>query len=680
MARAELERRDPIPQERQREAIPPGVRRLGEHINNVINPSEDLRRGQREAIFAISKHLLSDERKGFIHHPTGYGKTRVMTEVSLGFGGRQVFITPGIHLINQTKEALIARNPEADIGLVGGGNKDFGHEITIITPNSLRSLLRRWVRHGNQEAAHLLASFMGADLVFIDEVHHFLTPKRQELLWLFKDAVQIGATATDKYTQEKSVENKFGPKIHEVSIEVAIEEGVLTQVRGFTVKTGETLDMVGSLPRAHGKDFNTVQLERQLNLEARDRLALDAYKKLLWAEGGRPRPAIAFCISRRHAWDFARRAREAGIGAEFITGEMKVVERQALWERFERGEFQVLAAVDLLNESLDKPWIEVGINLRPTMSHVLARQRLGRLLRPSPQTGKQFAYVIELVDDKTQLRTKRPVTVFDLFGVRRFRNGEVLTKSNNNQRSRSNTHSDQEVDLLLDGIPIEAELQELPVFGGILDRLSMVRTGELEESEVEKLKNEMRALLTSREYSEEELMRLAVNEFPFLRFWLGEQEISGYSLVSNFFGKKNYHGIPLRKDLSDFLAFVFGDKSYTGTEILCSFIDPEFEELLYRNARGELDEPSRIQLGHVLRDIFEKTRRQLEQQGFSLNWDTLSMYWAVGIRVEHEKFNGIISTLMRRFEGKKSKEYYPTRMALERILQFAYPEKFPDRQ
>lgn len=596
--------------------------------------SSNLRTGQIEAVRETFYHLNNGVRSGYIHHPTGYGKTRVMSEIGKLIGGTQTIFTPSIELAFQTENARREDEPDADIGIIGGGKKEFGHRITVITPNSFMSLCK--MAEYDSEALERLQALLASGVVFVDEVHRFLTSRRLEMFSRFQNAIRIGATATDKYSEQKKAEGKFGIKFHEVSFERGMEEGVLVRARGFLVKSGLSLAGIKSQNTSLGSDFVRSDLSKRINIEYRDNLAFDALEKAFGADNNRP--VISFCVDRLHARDHVRRARARGLRAEFITGEMKVSERNEIWERQKRGEIQVVATVDTANEGIDKPWVEVGMMLRPTRSEVLARQRFGRLLRPSPATGKHCAYVFEILDDGAQDIRNRPITVFDLFDTRRIRSGDYLVKPS--LRNGENKKAIAEGRDKLDGVEISAEVQELPIFGGILGKAGLLGKELLGEEDRGLVIDEIRKAIELRGITGQ-IAKMSINEYNglILPFGSNQEPISFRRLVHAL------NGDPSKtvESYTKALALIFGNEikglpdSFKEKKTDRPMIALDFKQILDRRRLRLASAEDMRKIGNVLLGAFQETG--LDRQ--------VSVIALGGLRIQTPEFTGSLYTFVR---------------------------------
>ena len=95
-----------------------------------------------------------------------------------------------------------------------------------------------------------------------------------------------------------------------------------------------------------------------------------------YQEKGNGDKAIGFCVSIKHAERMAQVFNERGITAAAIHSETP--NRDALVQGFRDNEFQVAFTVDLFNEGVDFPNVQVLLFLRPTESKTVFLQQLGR--------------------------------------------------------------------------------------------------------------------------------------------------------------------------------------------------------------------------------------------------------------------------------------------------------------
>jgi len=90
---------------------------------------------------------------------------------------------------------------------------------------------------------------------------------------------------------------------------------------------------------------------------------------------------LGFCVSVAHAHFMARHFQAFGISAFAVSGDSPATERRDALRGLAEGRIQVVFSVDLFNEGVDVPAVDVVLMLRPTESATLFLQQLGRGLR-----------------------------------------------------------------------------------------------------------------------------------------------------------------------------------------------------------------------------------------------------------------------------------------------------------
>ena len=96
-----------------------------------------------------------------------------------------------------------------------------------------------------------------------------------------------------------------------------------------------------------------------------------------------------------------------GFRAEAASSELEDRERELLMARFRAGDLDFMTSVDLFNEGVDVPDVDMIVFMRATHSRRIFVQQLGRGLRTSP--GKDKVVVLDFVTD-----LRRVAAVVDL--------------------------------------------------------------------------------------------------------------------------------------------------------------------------------------------------------------------------------------------------------------------------
>ena len=150
--------------------------------------------------------------------------------------------------------------------------------------------------------------------------------------------------------------------------------GFLVPFRAFSAS--ETVNLA-NIKTTMG-DYDKKQLAEEMEKPRLIGNAVDHYRKL--AHG---RPAIAFCVSVKHAEHTAAAFRAAGYKSIAVSGESSADERTAAIDGLATGEYDVVCNCGLYIEGLDQPCISCVILLAPTKSLSRYLQSVGRGSRPA---------------------------------------------------------------------------------------------------------------------------------------------------------------------------------------------------------------------------------------------------------------------------------------------------------
>ena len=170
--------------------------------------------------------------------------------------------------------------------------------------------------------------------------------------------------------------------------------GYLSEVRYRLYADSIDWDFVRSASE-HG--YSIKDLNARLFLPERDESVREQLMAV-WERTPRPR-AIVFCRTVEHAERMAALLGEVPQwrGALAVHAGLDRRERQARLMRFRSGQTPILTAVDILNEGVDVPDVNILCFARVTHSRRIFVQQLGRGLRL--RAGKTHVEVLDFVSD-----------------------------------------------------------------------------------------------------------------------------------------------------------------------------------------------------------------------------------------------------------------------------------------
>ena len=347
--------------------------------------SRKLRPYQQDASERLREALL-DTGRGQLVLATGLGKTVILAETvaSLLRDGR----VPGNRIL-----VLAHTRPLVDQLL-----REFWFQLPKSVPTHRfadQETPTYWdgITFGTiQSISRNLDTLPDFGLVVVDEAHHVGAATFREAIKSLRPHMLAGVTATPWRGDGYDIDRLLGPPLVKVGIAEGLQAGYLSDVDYRLLADNLDWEFV---QQASTHSYSLSQLNRKLILPTRDdaaaKLATEAFKE------AKRHTAIAYCPSGVHAKTFAATLRQFGFQAESILNETPSRERARLMSRLRAGEMQFAAVVDLFNEGVDVPEVDMIIFMRVTHSRRIFVQQLGRGLRISPD--KDRVIVLDFVSD-----------------------------------------------------------------------------------------------------------------------------------------------------------------------------------------------------------------------------------------------------------------------------------------
>lgn len=229
------------------------------------------------------------------------------------------------------------------------------------------------------------------DVVIVDEAHHALANGFRTCLEHLKPRFLIGMTATPWRGDGQSLSAIFGNPIEKVSLVDGMAMAYLSKVDYRILCDNVDWNNMQSMSR---KNFSIRDLNKRLFLPQRDEAVIAEIQKVVRTMN-QPRIAI-FSPSIEHSNRFANMLSAAGIPCAALSQVDKAERRRRLLA-FSTGAYQAVCAVDVMNEGIDIPDVNLLVFLRATHSRRIFVQQLGRGLRLSE--GKDKVIVLDFVSD-----------------------------------------------------------------------------------------------------------------------------------------------------------------------------------------------------------------------------------------------------------------------------------------
>lgn len=340
---------------------------------------------QRDAAARFRDALIDTGRAQMVL-ATGLGKTVVMAEVvadllrdGLIDGGRVLVLAHTRALVDQLQRNFWYQLPKwvATHRLADGETPPYWDGVTFATIQSTSAQLDSLPQFG---------------LVLIDEAHHVGAETFRQTLASLAPRMKGGVTATPWRGDGYDVDQLLGPPVVKVGISEGLQKGFLAEADYRLLADNVDWELV---QRASKHRYSLTQLNKMLIIPMRDEQAVRIIKDVFDRE--KRRAGIVFSPTIVHANAFAGMLRHYGFKAEAVSSDTPSRERDVLMSRFRAGQLHVVVTVDLFNEGVDVPDVDLIVFLRATHSRRIFVQQLGRGLRVSP--GKKNVIVLDFVTD-----------------------------------------------------------------------------------------------------------------------------------------------------------------------------------------------------------------------------------------------------------------------------------------
>ncbi len=326
-----------------------------------------LRPYQKAAIKAADAMIKKGESP-LIVHATGTGKTTTGASLVMEHAARGpvVWMAHRRELVEQAA-ARIESMSGREVGIeMADRRSSLAAWCTVATVQSLAARLRDYERGV-------------ASLLVVDEGHHAIA-ETYRTVRAHLGCPALGITATPTHSVEKL---GFDGVAHTYDIRDAIRDGYLVRPMAVQVET----EVDWTQLKVSGGDYTDASAEAAIVPALGEWCA--AVARLIGS-----RPTVMFLPTVASAHAAAKTLRGLGVTAGSADGSTPLAERVALLDGYASGAVQVLVNCALWTEGWDAPHTACVAVGRPTKSHALYAQMVGRGLRPS--LGKEDCLVIDL--------------------------------------------------------------------------------------------------------------------------------------------------------------------------------------------------------------------------------------------------------------------------------------------
>jgi superfamily II DNA or RNA helicase/HKD family nuclease len=237
------------------------------------------------------------------------------------------------------------------------------------------------------------------EYIVVDEVHHSAASSYQGIFDFFKPKILLGLTATPERMDGENILKYFNDRVAaELRLPEALEEKLLCPFQYFCV--ADPVNISDEKFWDKGK-YSQSELEKAyVNNPSSAKQRTDAIFRALdlYCLGDiQSYKGLAFCVSVKHAEFMAQEFNNNGLPSLALHAQSLDEERKNAVQALRQGKINFIFTVDLFNEGVDIPEVDLVLFLRPTDSLTVYLQQLGRGLRHSTSTKKECLLVLDFV-------------------------------------------------------------------------------------------------------------------------------------------------------------------------------------------------------------------------------------------------------------------------------------------
>lgn len=335
---------------------------------------------QIEALYALEDSRSEGAVKGLVQAATGIGKTYLAAFDSAKYE-HVLFVAHREEILKQAAVAFRNVRNTDDYGFFYGKYKDTDKSVIFASVATLG-------KEDYLQEAYFPQDYF--DYVVIDEFHHAVNEQYRQIIHYFRPKFLLGLTATPERMDNRNIYEICDYNVpYEISLKDAINKGMLVPFHYYGIYDETDYSLMHPV-RGHYTegDLNTVYIN---NVRRYD-LIYKHYMKY------RSKRAFGFCCSKLHAEAMAKEFCKRGIPSAAVysnsDGDFSE-ERDVALDRLRNGEIRIIFSIDMFNEGVDLPGVDMVMFLRPTESPIVFLQQLGRGLRKS--RGKEYLNVLDFI-------------------------------------------------------------------------------------------------------------------------------------------------------------------------------------------------------------------------------------------------------------------------------------------
>ena len=330
---------------------------------------------QKKALKELNRYRAIGVNRALTIASAGSGKTYLAAFDALNFNPKRLlYIVHEGSILRKSLETfqeVFGKN--VSYGIYSGTSKESDADFVFATNITMCKTLE-------------LFSKNEFDYIIIDECHHATAETYKKIIGYFEPEFLLGLTATPERMDNQDVFELFDHNVpYELRLRDAIANDLVVPFKYFGIRdklvdyglTGkEERRMIAQMAKEDHCDFIAEQIEKH-----------------------RPQgklKALAFCRNVTHARMMCEALGERYHTA-YLTGRNDIGERVRAYNDLQSDarNLEILFTVDILNEGVDIPGVNMVLFLRPTESTTIFIQQLGRGLRK--YTNKEYVTVLDFI-------------------------------------------------------------------------------------------------------------------------------------------------------------------------------------------------------------------------------------------------------------------------------------------
>lgn len=330
---------------------------------------------QKKALKELNRYRAVGTARALVVAAAGSGKTYLAAFDALNFAPKRLLYI--VHEGSILKKALETFQDvfgnAVSYGIFSGESKEMDADFVFATNITMAKSLELFPKD------HF-------DYIIVDECHHATAETYKKIIGYFEPEFLLGLTATPERMDNQDVFDLFDKNVpYELRLRDAIINelvvpfkyyGIRDEMINYGLTKSEERKMVAQLATVDHCAFITKEIERH-------------------RPAGKLK-ALAFCRNVTHARMMCEAMGEHYRTA-YLTGKNDIGERIRAYNDLQSDdkELEILFTVDILNEGVDIPGVNMVLFLRPTESSTIFIQQLGRGLRK--YDNKQYVTVLDFI-------------------------------------------------------------------------------------------------------------------------------------------------------------------------------------------------------------------------------------------------------------------------------------------